>query len=211
MRFPRFVLSGLLVIALTVGLVTVLAGISPPADPVVKAVPVARHALENDRLAEAALVAGRIRADNLRADRAARDFRAHAREVRIARQKAAAAAEARREARERRAAQQVAQAPRTVTSSGSLQGYALSRVGSAQFACLKPLWDHESGWSVYATNPSSGAYGIPQSLPGSKMASAGGDWRTNGITQINWGLSYIESTYGSPCGAWSAFQSKGWY
>jgi hypothetical protein len=81
----------------------------------------------------------------------------------------------------------------------------------AQFACLVALWNRESGWRVNAQNRSSGAYGIPQALPGSKMASAGSDWRTNPATQIKWGLGYIKGRYGTPCGAWSAFQSKGWY
>jgi hypothetical protein len=79
-----------------------------------------------------------------------------------------------------------------------------------QMSCLDPLWNRESGWSTTAGNPS-GAYGIPQALPGSKMASAGSDWRTNPRTQIAWGLGYIASTYGSPCAAWSHSQSTGWY
>ncbi len=69
----------------------------------------------------------------------------------------------------------------------------------------------ESSWNVTATNASSGAYGLVQSLPGSKMASAGSDWRTNPATQIKWGLDYMNSRYGSPCGAWSFWQSHHWY
>jgi uncharacterized protein YabE (DUF348 family) len=83
--------------------------------------------------------------------------------------------------------------------------------GDDEFACLVSLWERESGWRVNAQNRSSGAYGIPQALPGSKMASAGSDWQTNPATQIKWGLGYISGRYGTPCGAWSAFQSKGWY
>jgi uncharacterized protein YabE (DUF348 family) len=83
--------------------------------------------------------------------------------------------------------------------------------GDDQFACLLQLWNKESGWRVDAENRSSGAYGIPQSLPGSKMASVGADWRTNPATQITWGLNYIGGRYGNPCGAWSASQAKGWY
>ena len=82
---------------------------------------------------------------------------------------------------------------------------------ASQFSCLQPLWNAESGWNLSASNPSSGAYGIPQALPGSKMASAGPDWQTNAATQIRWGLSYIRSVYGSPCGAWSHEQAYGWY
>jgi hypothetical protein len=80
-----------------------------------------------------------------------------------------------------------------------------------QFGCLDALWTRESNWRVSAANSSSGAYGIPQSLPGSKMATVAPDWRTNPITQIRWGLGYIEDRYGSPCGAWSHSQGHGWY
>jgi hypothetical protein len=82
---------------------------------------------------------------------------------------------------------------------------------SSQMSCLVPLWMGESGWRVDAENTSSGAYGIPQSLPGDKMASVASDWRTNPVTQITWGLEYIKSSYGSPCGAWGFKQSHGWY
>jgi hypothetical protein len=80
-----------------------------------------------------------------------------------------------------------------------------------QFGCLDALWRQESGWNVYATNPSSGAYGIPQSLPGSKMASAGADWRTSAATQIRWGLGYIKAVYGSPCSAEAHERADGYY
>ena len=80
----------------------------------------------------------------------------------------------------------------------------------SQYDCLVTLWNNESGWRVHAQNPS-GAYGIPQALPGSKMASAGPDWQNNAHTQIAWGLSYIASRYGTPCGAWSYWQGNGWY
>lgn len=80
-----------------------------------------------------------------------------------------------------------------------------------QWTCLEQLWDHESGWSPTAGNPTSSAYGIPQALPGSKMASAGADWRTNAATQITWGLGYIADRYTTPCGALTAWSAKGWY
>ncbi|WP_438855809.1 aggregation-promoting factor C-terminal-like domain-containing protein [Agromyces sp. M3QZ16-3] len=83
--------------------------------------------------------------------------------------------------------------------------------GGDQFGCLVDLWNKESGWNVYAQNPSSGAYGIPQALPGDKMATAGADWATNAATQIKWGLGYIAGRYGTPCGAWSHSVSVGWY
>lgn len=83
--------------------------------------------------------------------------------------------------------------------------------GESQFAALEKLWQKESGWSYTAYNASSGATGIPQSLPGSKMATAGADWETNAATQIAWGLDYIARAYGSPSAAWSHSQSVNWY
>jgi resuscitation-promoting factor RpfB len=83
-------------------------------------------------------------------------------------------------------------------------------MGADQFSCLVQMWDRESGWRVNAANPS-GAYGIPQALPGSKMAVDGADWRTNPATQITWGLNYIDGRYVSPCGAWTFWQAHGWY
>lgn len=83
--------------------------------------------------------------------------------------------------------------------------------GDSQFSCLNLLWNRESRWNYQATNPSSGAYGIPQALPGSKMGSVAPDWRTNPVTQIKWGLNYIADRYGTPCGAWAHSESVGWY
>ena len=80
-----------------------------------------------------------------------------------------------------------------------------------QMPCLNKLWNKESGWNHKAENPSSGAYGIPQSLPGDKMASVASDWRTNPATQIKWGLGYIKGRYGTPCAAWQHSQNVGWY
>ncbi len=82
---------------------------------------------------------------------------------------------------------------------------------SAQWSCLDELWTHESGWRWNADNPTSSAYGIPQALPGTKMATAGDDWLTNPVTQIAWGLGYINDRYGSPCSAWSFWQANNWY
>lgn len=101
-------------------------------------------------------------------------------------------------------------------ASGSPRQVARAMLGSfgwssSQFSCLDPLWEHESRWSVTAANPGSGAFGIPQALPGSRMASAGPDWQTSAATQITWGLRYIRDTYGSPCAAWSHAQATGWY
>ena len=80
----------------------------------------------------------------------------------------------------------------------------------SQFPCLDDIWTRESGWNYLAEN-ASGAYGIPQALPGSKMASAGADWATNPATQIKWGLGYIQSIYGTPCGAWAFWQAHSYY
>ncbi|MGV8895877.1 MAG: transglycosylase SLT domain-containing protein [Rhodoglobus sp.] len=103
-----------------------------------------------------------------------------------------------------------------VPDPGSAQAIAQSMLqsmgmGDDQYSCLVALWNRESGWNIYAYNASSGAYGIPQSLPGDKMASAGADWATNPATQISWGLSYITSRYGTPCGAWEHSENNGWY
>ncbi|MET0724896.1 MAG: lytic transglycosylase domain-containing protein [Leifsonia sp.] len=80
-----------------------------------------------------------------------------------------------------------------------------------EYNCLVALWDRESHWNVNAHNSSSGAHGIPQALPGSKMATAGADWETNPATQITWGLGYITGRYGSACGAWAHSEDAGWY
>ncbi|WP_407287784.1 transglycosylase SLT domain-containing protein [Streptomyces sp. BP-8] len=91
------------------------------------------------------------------------------------------------------------------------QAIARQMVAGDQFQCFSNIVDHESGWNYQATNASSGAYGLVQALPGSKMASAGSDWQTNPATQIKWGLNYMNDRYGSPCGAWSFWQANNWY
>ena len=124
--------------------------------------------------------------------------------------KAAAKAEAERVAaadRAARAAERAIADPRSVARA-MLADYGWS---DGQFSCLDSLWTRESNWNYRAENPSSGAFGIPQALPGDKMASAGSDWRTNPATQIEWGLGYISDVYGTPCGAWEHSQSVGWY
>lgn len=88
-------------------------------------------------------------------------------------------------------------------SVAEIQALARQIVPADQFQCFSNIVDHESTWNYRATNPSSGAYGLVQAYPGSKMASAGADWQTNPATQIKWGLSYMNGRYGSPCGAWS--------
>jgi hypothetical protein len=98
------------------------------------------------------------------------------------------------------------------TATGSAQATAQQIVGDpAQYQCFSNIVQRESGWNHTATNASSGAYGLVQALPATKMASAGSDWKTNPATQIQWGLSYMNERYGSPCAAWDFWQSNNWY
>lgn len=98
-----------------------------------------------------------------------------------------------------------------VTTVEENKAYARSILSPSDFSCTDQLAMRESGWKTTATNPSSGAYGVAQSLPASKMASAGADWRTNGRTQINWMISYMNERYGSPCAALAHSHRVGWY
>ncbi|RST18574.1 lytic transglycosylase domain-containing protein [Streptomyces sp. WAC05374] len=102
-------------------------------------------------------------------------------------------------------------APQSSYSVAEVQAMARQMVPGDQFQCFSNIVDHESTWNYRATNPSSGAYGLVQALPGSKMASAGADWQTNPATQIKWGLNYMNERYGSPCGAWDFWQANHWY
>ncbi len=105
-----------------------------------------------------------------------------------------------------------APAPSPGTAKDIARTLLVKRGWGDQYSCLVTLWNHESGWRVHAENSGSGAYGIPQALPGSKMASAGSNWHDSAETQIKWGLNYIASRYGDPCGAWSTWQAHGgWY
>ncbi|RCG20478.1 lytic transglycosylase domain-containing protein [Streptomyces diacarni] len=96
-------------------------------------------------------------------------------------------------------------------STAEVQSMAKQIVGGGQYQCFSQIVTRESGWNYQATNASSGAYGLVQALPGSKMASAGADWRTNPATQIKWGLNYMNDRYGSPCGAWDFWQANHYY
>lgn len=98
-----------------------------------------------------------------------------------------------------------------VAGSRIARAYARSRLNAVQYTCLNTLWVRESGWRWNALNRSSGAYGIPQALPGSKMASAGSDWKTNPVTQVKWGLGYIHGRYGTACAALRHSNLRGWY
>ncbi len=108
----------------------------------------------------------------------------------------------------------LAAVPAQAATSEAAQAQATAKkmiANSAQYTCFSNIVDHESDWNPNATNASSGAYGLVQALPGSKMASAGSDWKTNAATQIKWGLDYMKDRYGSPCGAWAFWQANNWY
>ncbi|WP_223837851.1 transglycosylase SLT domain-containing protein [Streptomyces venezuelae] len=102
-------------------------------------------------------------------------------------------------------------APQSSYTVAQVKAIAKQMVPAGQFQCFSNIVNHESTWNYRAQNPSSGAYGLVQALPGSKMSSAGADWRTNPATQIEWGLNYMNKRYGSPCGAWSFWQANNWY
>ncbi|MFF7839898.1 transglycosylase SLT domain-containing protein [Streptomyces ossamyceticus] len=135
----------------------------------------------------------------------------------IARQKQAEKAEQERKAKaeaetKAQAASSLGDAPtQSSYTIAEIQAMAKAVVASDQWTCFSNIVNHESTWNYKAVNPSSGAYGLFQALPGSKMSSAGSDWQTNPATQIKWGLNYMESRYGSPCGAWSFWQANHWY
>lgn len=132
-------------------------------------------------------------------------------------QAAAEAAQAQAEAEAAAAAAKAAQLAAAANTPEGAQAAAAEMAatkygwGADQFSCLRSLWSKESGWNYQAYNANGGATGIPQSLPGSKMASAGADWKTNAVTQIAWGLGYISSVYGTPCSAWGHSQATNWY
>ena len=139
--------------------------------------------------------------------------------ARAAAKKRAAAAKKAREARASRSDDRAPTSHKSSSDSGSAPSGSPKSIAkqlladrgwSGQFGCLDSLWTKESGWQVHAANPS-GAYGIPQALPGSKMSSAGPDWQSNAATQIKWGLGYISDRYGDPCSAWSHSQANNWY
>ncbi|TKJ32850.1 transglycosylase SLT domain-containing protein [Blastococcus sp. CCUG 61487] len=152
----------------------------------------------------------------LAAEQAEHDRRAAEEAARIAAEEAARA-EAARVAQAEEAARRAAAAPRAAAAApaapkGSYQSYALQKLGgdSQQFSCLEKLWGKESGWNPNAQNPTSTAYGIPQFL-NSTWASTGIAKTSDGYRQIDAGLIYIANRFGTPCGAWSHSQAKGWY
>ncbi|MFC9334883.1 hypothetical protein [Arthrobacter sp. NPDC057009] len=162
------------------------------------------------KTAAAKAAAAKTAAAKAAAARNAAAAKAAAAQAAAAQAKAAAAKAAAAKAKAKAAA------PAPVNDPAGAQAYAASKLGSYgwsadQMQCLKRLWTKESEWRTTATNPSSGAYGIVQSLPAEKMASSGADYRTNYRTQINWGLGYIKERYGSPCGALNFHLANNWY
>ncbi|GAA2478743.1 hypothetical protein GCM10010406_13640 [Streptomyces thermolineatus] len=144
-------------------------------------------------------------AEKAQAEKAQEKARAEARAERAAASTAAARSA-------QRASVTTVAAQTTAQYSGTPQQIARQMVpNDTQFQCFSNIVSHESSWRVTATNPSSGAYGLVQSLPAEKMASAGPDWRTNPVTQLKWGLNYMNERYGSPCEAWTFWQANNWY
>ena len=174
----------------------------------------------------AAARAWRTQAEGDAAAKAAVEAKAAASRAHTLEKKAIAKKEAAKKAAEAKKDQQSAASGESVPYDGpiptSCNGYSGNRaIGCAlmldagfdidQFPCLDKLFKRESGWNQRASNSSSGAYGIPQALPGKKMAKFGADWKTNAATQIKWGLDYIKGRYKTPCGAWAHSEDTGWY
>ncbi|MFE6052322.1 transglycosylase SLT domain-containing protein [Kitasatospora sp. NPDC056446] len=194
------------------------------------AIPQAGNTVEAAAPAAVVSLDGKPVADQLQVDTAAADQQAAqaAQEAQVrAEAEAAAQAQAQAEAQAQAQAQADAKAKAdadaaasrsqerqnlaAATYSGTPQQIAAQIVPAGQLQCFSNIVFRESSWNPMAVNSSSGAYGLVQALPGSKMASAGADWRTNPATQIKWGLDYMNTRYGSPCGAWSFWQSHHWY
>ncbi len=164
-------------------------------------------------------------ADTAAKKTAAEEARKQAAASAIEKQRAAEKAEAAQKAADKKEREEKAEAKASRSSSrdaasfapqssytvAQVQAMARQMIPGDQFQCFSNIVNHESTWNYKATNASSGAYGLVQALPGSKMASAGSDWQTNPATQIKWGLNYMNDRYGSPCGAWSFWQANNWY
>ena len=191
----------------------------------------ASAAARADREADRSAVRAKVAATAAkRADRRAKTLAKHGKSVaaeearlKAAAARAAAAAARARAAAARAKAEEEAARRRALANRGYQPGTTDPReiarqilknkygYGEDQYSCFNNIIMRESMWNVHASNPSSGAYGIPQALPGSKMASVGSDWRTNPATQIIWGIGYMKDRYGSPCAAWTFKRGHGWY
>ncbi|MET9323213.1 transglycosylase SLT domain-containing protein [Streptomyces sp. NPDC003038] len=169
-----------------------------------------------DTIAHAADADAKRSAEEAARIQAAEDAKAKKAEAEKAKAEADAKAKKEREEKEQAASRSAARdagdfAVQSSYTVAQVKAMAQQMVPSGQFQCFSNIINQESTWNYKAVNPSSGAYGLVQALPGSKMASAGADWRTNPATQIKWGLNYMNERYGSPCGAWSFHQNNGWY
>ncbi|MEU9148048.1 transglycosylase SLT domain-containing protein [Streptomyces sp. NPDC048349] len=168
-----------------------------------------------DTIAHAADADAKRSAEEAARIQAAEDAKAKKAEAEKAKAEADAKAKADREAKDaasRSAARDAGDfAVQSSYTVAQVKAIAQQMVPSGQFQCFSNIINQESTWNYLAVNKSSGAYGLVQALPGSKMASAGADWRTNPATQIKWGLNYMNERYGSPCSAWSFHQANGWY
>lgn len=172
-------------------------------------VQVASLTQQADAQAAAADAAAKKSAEEAARIQAAKDAKA---KKQAAEEAAERAAEEEAERASREAARDASSfATQSSYSVAEVQAIARQMIPGDQFQCFSNIVDHESSWNYQASNPSSGAYGLVQALPGSKMASAGADWQTNPATQIKWGLNYMNDRYGSPCGAWSFWQANHWY
>ncbi|MFG2980440.1 transglycosylase SLT domain-containing protein [Streptomyces sp. NPDC048258] len=169
-----------------------------------------------DTIAHAADADAKRSAEEAARIQAAEDAKSKKAEAEKAKAEADAKAKKEREEKEQAASRSAARdagdfAVQSSYTVAQVKAIAQQMVPSGQFQCFSNIINQESTWNYKAVNSSSGAYGLVQALPGSKMASAGDDWRTNPATQIKWGLNYMEDRYGSPCGAWSFHQANGWY
>ncbi|MET1156475.1 hypothetical protein [Arthrobacter sp.] len=204
-----------------------LVGLAEPAEGTSQVAATALQAEAAEASADAAAAKKPAQADQTHqaaADRKAAAAEASAKEAaeRKAAEKRAAAEAAKKRAAQEAAAAKAAEAKASAEAQASrndpvaAKAYAQGALasfgwGAGELGCLETLWHKESEWSLGATNPSSGAYGIPQALPGEKMAAAGADWQTNFQTQVDWGLDYIESRYGTPCAALDFHLANNWY
>jgi hypothetical protein len=164
-----------------------------------------------DNAVAAADAAAKKAAEEAARKQAAKDAQAKREAAEKAAEEAKKREEAARQAAASRSAERTDFAVQSSYTVAQVKAMAQQIVGAGQFQCFSSIVERESGWNYKAQNPSSGAYGLVQALPGSKMASAGADWQTNPATQIKWGLNYMNDRYGSPCGAWEFWQANHWY
>ncbi|MEU3602173.1 transglycosylase SLT domain-containing protein [Streptomyces sp. NPDC006798] len=187
---------------------TLLADVPAGEQVQVQALTLAEQANAQSAIAEASAKKSAEESARVAAAEAAKDKKAAA-EAKVKKEREEAKKRAARKAAAARDASSFT--PKSSYSISEVKDMARQMVPAGQFQCFSNIIERESNWNYLAQNPSSGAYGLVQALPGSKMSSAGADWRTNPATQIKWGLKYMDSRYGSPCGAWAFWQNNKWY